>query len=153
MLHTLTLYVYCMSCSWMQVWSPRPSSRDFVNIGTDMPVQVVENPSQQGERFLMWCWNSSSRSRHNKRGRVLYRVCSLNFHRLSGFHSHPGLHFRDSVQSVICHFRVLMKSVQREESCFATAGRCNLVWFSFRDVAATSRVVGQHTQTTVFLPI
>lgn len=146
-----------MSCCWMQVWTPHPSSRGFVNIGTDVSAQVVLTPSQPGERF--YCdveTHPSSRSRRNKRGRMLYRVCSLNFHRLSRLQSHPvatGCIFRGSMQSVICHFRVLMKSVKREESCFQTAGRCNLVWFSFKDVAATSWVVGQLTRTTAFLRI
>lgn len=35
-----------------------------------------------------------------------------------------------------------MKSIKREESRFQTAGRCNLLWFLIRDVAATSWVEG-----------
>lgn len=35
-----------------------------------------------------------------------------------------------------------MKSIKREESRFQTAGRCNLLWFLIKDVAATSWVEG-----------
>lgn len=85
---------------------------------------------------------------------MLYRVCSLNFHRLSRFQSHPVVMGCIS-EAAICDmsFQSLMKSVKREESCFQTAGRCNLLWFLFRDVAATSWVVGQLSRTTAFLCI
>lgn len=87
----------------MQVWTPHPSSRGFVNIRTDVSAQVVLTPSQPGERF--YCdveTHPSSQSRRNKRGRMLYRVCSLNFHRPSRLQSHPVVTGCISRQHAIC---------------------------------------------------
>lgn len=89
-LFTLTSYVYCMWC-WNQLaWNLQSSCRGLVNIGTDASARGVKAPRQPGETF--YCdvkTHPSGPARCYERAYTLYRVCSLNFHRLSRFRSHP----------------------------------------------------------------
>lgn len=62
-----------------------------------------ETPWQPEEMF--YCdvkTHPSSRSRHYERGCMLYRVCSLNFHRLSCFPSHSAVTGSISNAHAIC---------------------------------------------------
>lgn len=78
------LNVYCMSC-WIQLpRNPQPSCRGFVNIGTD----ASKLRDSQERRFIVMLKLTHPAQRCYERARMLYRVCSLNFHRLSRYRSH-----------------------------------------------------------------
>lgn len=82
--------VVCILHVALESASMKSCRSGLVNMGTDASARGGKARRQPGETF--YCdvkAHPSGPARRYERACTLYRVCSLNFHRLSRFRSHP----------------------------------------------------------------